>query len=734
MHLAELDAVPSKKALAIELFVLSCSSLFFELLIIRWLGCDWMPFIVFKTFPLVTCFVGLGVGISKAQDKYFAQFPLALLGSIFIIFMLTSAGINLQAFPAAGLYQWEDITGNNLNHLVQTVLMLTAAVVAVLAGPFAVMFCLGNRIGSIFNQFRPLNAYCIDISGAIFGSICFGLMSFLRASPAIQMVVFCVLVLAFLLRRLKNPISGALCVLVAVVLAFLSLSNARTAKTAWTPYYCLKLEEFKVPDEFLQPGQSNPPAIHISVNNAFMQAFTPNNYLQFKPEALKNQSAKWMDDLLTVRRNYYALPYTFEHPKEVLVLGAGSGSDVAAALKDGAESVDAVEIDPVVIELGRKYNPAYQSPKVHIYCADARHYVNHCHKKYDMVLFGCLDSLGLVGLSSMRTDSYIHTAQSYKQCLSLLQPDGLFIVSFGAGTGKTEWLRNKIFLTIRSAAGYDPLVITDQHATHKWPAYVFVSGNPVRDHKIQPPQAADSFNGVSMPPNPEGRVITDDWPYLYVKPIGLDIPYMFVLMIVMAITVYCGRGLIFAKGNSSVDWQLFFLGSAFMLLELQAISRLSLLYGTTWLTASVVINGVLLMILAANAIVFKFGSLMRQSVLYAMLIASLLLSYFLPVNELLNAGGTLGGNVIVTALTLLPMFVAGLVFATAYSVVTTPARSFAFNLLGSVAGALLEYASTYTGINSLVLIAVALYSLSWICYASGRKSISATSLAAAVSD
>ena len=51
----------------------------------------------------------------------------------------------------------------------------------------------------------------------------------------------------------------------------------------------------------------------------------------------------------------YNLPYHFyAQPPAVLVLGAGMGNDVAAALRHGAERVVAVEIDPLILELGRK--------------------------------------------------------------------------------------------------------------------------------------------------------------------------------------------------------------------------------------------------------------------------------------------------------------------------------------------------------------------------------------------
>ncbi|MBX9721927.1 MAG: hypothetical protein K2X81_11070, partial [Candidatus Obscuribacterales bacterium] len=73
---------------AVELFVLSFVSLFFELLIIRWLLCDFKSFLIFKSFPLVTCFVGLGVGLSLGHDKPFKDAPWAMLATTFCVLLM----------------------------------------------------------------------------------------------------------------------------------------------------------------------------------------------------------------------------------------------------------------------------------------------------------------------------------------------------------------------------------------------------------------------------------------------------------------------------------------------------------------------------------------------------------------------------------------------------------------------------------------------------------------------
>jgi hypothetical protein len=320
--------------------------------------------------------------------------------------------------------------------------------------------------------------------------------------------------------------------------------------------------------------------------------------------------------------------------------------------------------------------------------------------------------------TSLRTDSYIHSRDCYKRCLQLLRPDGIFLLSFGASVnGDSDWLRDRIYKTITDAAGYNPVFMSDESAPVKWPAYVFITGERVRRGEIVAPHDPTSYSGKELPKTVDAKVLTDDWPYLYIRPTAIDSSYMLVLLEVVAIAMFAGRNIIFGRKTGS-DIQLFFLGAAFILLELQSISRLSLLYGTTWLTSSIVINGVLLMILGANFLILKFGPVKKQEILYIGLVASLLLSYFLPVEQTLTLNGPtiLLGHIAVTFVTLLPMFMAGLIFASAFAGVKTAARSFGFNLLGTVFGALLEYLSTYFGINAMVLVALLMYGFSFAGY------------------
>jgi len=677
---------------------------------------------VFKTFPLVTCFVGLGTGVAKGTSKNFWYVAPALLITVVVTLVTSWKGYGYEAFPSLTLYQWNNLNPDDLKLLSLRVLQMTLLIVLLLMGPFAVMFSIGTLIGETFNKLPPLKAYCVDIIGAITGSITFGLLSFFCISPNIEIILFSVII-ATVIVATKRSIKATIPILVAsCIAAMLPIFN--DPATIWSPYYRIDLAKIILPAHLNKTGQLEDLGIFVSTNRGFSQAFTKNNLIELSEAGEKEDAAKKLQGFLAVRKVYYDLPYLFKkEPKDVLILGAGSGSDVAEACKRGATWIDAVEIDPGTLDLARKYNPNFTNPAVHYHLDDGRRYIAKNEKKYDLIILACLDSRALSGTgSSLRTDCYIHTKESYADVVKLLKPDGVFCLSFGAAvTGNSDWLRNRIYKSLESVTGYPPIVMSDEKAETKWPAYFFATGEPIRRGEVQAPVNPNSFTKLEVGTDPEGLVLTDDWPYLYIRDKVLDLPYLIVLSLIVGLTTFVARSLIFSPKTGS-DIQLFFLGSAFILVELQAISRLSLIFGATWVTASIVINGVLLMILAANYVIIRAQKPFNQNILYALLFASLLVSFAMPVNMIRTslAGMDAVAAAIITTLTLLPILMAGLIFATAFKTVTQPSRSFAFNLLGSVLGGLLEYLSTYTGINNLVLVAILLYLFS---YAAARRAL-----------
>ncbi|HNB22968.1 MAG TPA: hypothetical protein PKZ32_11135, partial [Candidatus Melainabacteria bacterium] len=116
-----------------ELFVISFVSLYLELLIIRWLSGDVRFFTVFRTFPLVACFVGLGLGCALANPKLFRWFGIALLATVAFEKLLALTGLRFEMFPSVGIYSWQDMGAVNLPNI----FLCTVCVLFMLAGPFA---------------------------------------------------------------------------------------------------------------------------------------------------------------------------------------------------------------------------------------------------------------------------------------------------------------------------------------------------------------------------------------------------------------------------------------------------------------------------------------------------------------------------------------------------------------------------------------------------------------------
>jgi hypothetical protein len=202
------------------------------------------------------------------------------------------------------------------------------------------------------------------------------------------------------------------------------------------------------------------------------------------------------------------------------VVGAGGGLDVESALLNGAQSVDAVEIDPVLVKLSHSFSAAdiYSDPRVNLRVDDGRAFLRSSEKKYDMIVFGLLDSQALFSYSSnIRLDGYIYTVQSMRRAYSLLKPDGLLSITFIAAR---PWLADKIPAMLREATGQRVVVYRSGWATvlcvrrGAWMA--------------PPPERDGSFVRIDAAPAVMD-LPQDDWPYLYLSHRTIPLDYLVVI-------------------------------------------------------------------------------------------------------------------------------------------------------------------------------------------------------------
>jgi hypothetical protein len=162
----------------------------------------------------------------------------------------------------------------------------------------------------------------------------------------------------------------------------------------------------------------------------------------------------------------------------------------------------------------------------------------------------------------------------------------------------------------------------------------------------------------------------------------------------------------------SLKWHFFFLGAGFMLLETQIVSRMALLFGTTWLVNAVVVGGILLLIVGANLLV---GCIPQFPYLaaYVGIFLSLAVGFLVPMDRLFLMSIWLKICLAILVLCL-PVFFAGLVFIRSFAEAGFDSQALGSNLFGALVGGLLELLSGWTGIRSLLLVAALLYLASYL--------------------
>src|SRR5262249_57177043 len=128
----------------------------------------------------------------------------------------------------------------------------------------------------------------------------------------------------------------------------------------------------------------------------------------------------------------------------------------AGAVRHGAPDVVAVEIDPAILDLGRRFHPEhpYDSPAVRLVNDDARSYFATSTERFDVISFGLLDSHTTTAMTNARLDHYVYTLESLRQAKSLLAHGGVLVLSFEA---KKPWIADRMAGALTQVFGTEPL-------------------------------------------------------------------------------------------------------------------------------------------------------------------------------------------------------------------------------------------------------------------------------------
>jgi hypothetical protein len=144
-----------------------------------------------------------------------------------------------------------------------------------------------------------------------------------------------------------------------------------------------------------------------------------------------------------------------------------------------------------------------------------------------------------------------------------------------------------------------------------------------------------------------------------------------------------------------------------MLLEAQIVSKMALLFGTTWVVNAVVVSGLLCLIVGANLVYGRFPQIPLAAA-YTGLFLSLAVMYVVPMQKLFFESWSLRAIVATLALCT-PVFFAGIIFVSSFARAGFRGSALGSNLFGALIGGLLESASLWFGLRSLTILAAILY-------------------------
>jgi len=666
-----------------ELAGVSFVVLFQELALIRWLPVEVRVVGYFPNLILLSAFLGLGVGALRARSKSLMwMWPIALL-----VLVASAWAMGRVAFTA------NEVTEHLW--LLYVDLPDNAPVVEGIRLPLVVLFSLsaisfvplGQFVGVRLEVFRTRSStlwgYSLDLAGSLVGVLCFTVLAFSGLRPAWW---FLPVLLGGFFLVVRQPRLRILVALASAAILF--VVSQMTGPERYSPYYAVEA----VPIE-------GSPDYNILANGSLHQIA-----IDFSGDFLGAEDRQ--RTLIGYRQPYWRLGRPI---RKVLVLGAGTGNDVAVLLGEGAQEIHAVEIDPVILSLGREVHPnqPYADPRVIVHQVDARSFLNETTERFDLIVFGTLDSMTrLSALSNVRLDNFVYTREALAAARDRLTADGGMVMFFSVGD---DYIFEHLTALLATTFGRMPIIHRAFYSTFN---VIFMAG-PAYQDSAEPvdPDAWYLQDEALM-----GSLPNDDWPYLYLPSPGVNSFYLSmigILSLLSALAVF-GASRSMRAGllrRSGVDVEMFLYGFAFLLIETKFVTAMNLLWGATWLTSAVVFGAILFTILIGTVVTELKP--VPWAVAGIGLVMALFITYAIPLEALLRTDPPtrLALSVLYVAA---PVIFASVCFAARFKVRPAADLAFGWNLLGAVMGGLAEFFSMALGFRAMTLVAITAYLLAFL--------------------
>ena len=404
------------------------------------------------------------------------------------------------------------------------------------------------------------------------------------------------------------------------------------------------------------------------------------------------------NDLAWIQKYMDYLPFKMINANNTLVIGSGGGEDILVALSGGANSVTAIELNPLVVsavksfgnQSGNIYNE--NNNKVNLFIDDGRRYISSTSEKFDVIILKLVDSWAaqLAGGYAL-SENYLYTVEAFQQYLRHLDKEN------GGMLVMTRWnfelprlmplIANSLVKETgesRESVARQVMVVEDRPGLYfgrssdnekYYPVLVMVKSTPFDDRQItlvkeeaernhaEISMLADSY--VSGPfsklfnndnaaykeyfsttaaANP--TIPTDNSPFYFARE---QIPKQMIILLatVVVISGLLSVLLIYHARKTKIQFDprskfhiLFaiFIGLGFMILEVTFIQRFLLLLGTPIMALTVILFSILLSSGIGSYVSGKLFSMRRshKSVLTSIpILAGIIVLYFLYLQEII---------------------------------------------------------------------------------------------------
>jgi len=672
------------------IFTAAALSLFLELVVIRWQGTVFQVFAFYKNFSLLACFAGLGLGYALSKRERIPLFfvaPMILAQTLLFTVMRHGMGWRLESIKATPILEQLNM-GLKTAATVPDFIALYFFLAATFVFTALVFIPVGQLCGRLMERSAKLPAYGWNLLGSVFGTTLLMAISYLWAPPVVWFAIALAVVLVFQAFSRRGLVFGAVASIAA--LGVLSWPVAFPSHRIYSPYQLIE---------------------RSAGENGLMEIRAAGLYHQRVFDlGVENSNRETDPDLARVAA-YYEFPYRLHGgPGKVAVVGSGTGNDVAAALRMGAREVHAIEIDPAILRLGEAFHPErpYQDPRTRAFVNDARTFLRNAEDRYDMIVYGLLDSHTLLShASSVRLDSFVYTVEAFREARERLADGGMISCSFCVLSPE---LGRKIYLMMEKAFdGRPPVCVKADYDG----SVIFMQR---RGGQVAPGEAllaAAGFTDVTKTyADSSIRTVasTDDWPFFYMPRKVYPVSYVGMAVLVVLLSAGLVRKFIAFRpqvGHSAF----FFMGAGFMLIETKAITEMGLTFGNTWQVIGIVIVGILAMAFLANLYVQRRGV---ESAVIPFILLFATLGLGLAVARHGGLSSTFAGRAGTAVLLVSPMFFSGIIFSTLLSRAENISGVMAVNLVGAMLGGILEYNSMYFGFQFLYILGIALYAVAFI--------------------